>query len=530
MILNAKTSYFFLKFIALGFLTQFTALSLGQNLPQPLEKGGGSIGVGGGGDVFRYIKSGESYKFLDLVQRNGFSPRTLVVWPKVNEQLQKIEAKHQELGALMRSILEGKTAIWYFSEGPLREIADEEMSQSELELSIEYQTKQAAFYFDGQIVVSREVFEKDLVDDQSRIFLLFHEAVRAALDFDGVTPAKSVWVRHLTSLIAHTEIQEIDPWIFWRTCWSLQKKCLGIPSELSNSSLSTYVDSLLKMPLESLNSPDPLEVRQNNMLLRQATGSRDLFTALSSPSYKPAAIEVPAIFERLALKNIIRILRNSDPKKTHTLSLGTHDFILESLNTDEIVDVQFPQIVRQGDGSLQLFGVRILSNSRLRHRPFELSVQFVFVTIARGDDLISDPKISMLVSPPEQKKGDLLYTRTTLSELGNKEHFTPVNYSVWENSISIESIRVLGVQHNSQQESLNFFKQLSGNDPDSEKDNCSLCPQVRIEVAFRKNIGSGDSDIFYRLPNLTFEKFTGNGITSWVYDVRRNFREFFYKL
>lgn len=223
----------FLKYLTRREKFYVFSLTLAMNLVSPsgrtqvipAPKGGGSIGVGGGGDALQ--EAGKGLKFLDSVERKGFVPSNLEVWPSLDQQLTAIHVRHPGLSNVFRGIFEGRGPLWFFASGELKNIPDEELPKLHNSLSLGYKLEQAAVYKDGEIIINQRVWNA-LESDADRLYLLFHEALRANLDGHLSSQVKANDLRKLTALLMHPNIAEIDQETVWTHLLLNTKKCLPL--------------------------------------------------------------------------------------------------------------------------------------------------------------------------------------------------------------------------------------------------------------------------------------------------------------
>ena len=190
----------------------------------PSAKGGGSTGVGGGGDAF--VKPTGEVLFFDLAERRPFSPSNLGLRIQLKSRDDtSLAAKTVSIDdfftndsfffpALGRQIVEKFTSGeigWFFTEGELIDVKDEEFKNTMLDTSLfvkgigdpsntKSKIQQAAVYFEKNVIVNRLLFEK--MDDNSKIYLLVHEALRAIFEDGKPSPQiSSAGLRRFTSMI-----------------------------------------------------------------------------------------------------------------------------------------------------------------------------------------------------------------------------------------------------------------------------------------------------------------------------------------
>jgi hypothetical protein len=236
-----------MKLIKLLFL--FAPGVFAQDLSGTLApKNGGASHVGGGGDSLEYFGTGT--KFLDTAERVGFSPKNLKIWGVVDQQLKAIKVNHPGIANVLRGIFEGKGPMWFFSSGQLKNIPDEEISKLNMELSLGYKLEQAAIYNNGEIIISAPIFLK-LESDLDRMFLLFHEAIRA--NFDGLfrVDIESNNLRKLVALLTHPNIAEIDQEIVWKHLLQTLKQSLPVTTVGTCEELLPFFSNYSKMIVDS---------------------------------------------------------------------------------------------------------------------------------------------------------------------------------------------------------------------------------------------------------------------------------------
>lgn len=231
-------------------LSLVTTLAYSQShLPAPAlaPKGGGSTGVGGGGDVFDL--PGEKTVFVDFGERVLFSPKKLSVYPELSAHLTKLEKLIPAFVRNLRDALEGNGPPWFFSIGTLKEINDENQNKSPLDTSLFKNKRQAAFFNGKEVIVNREIFETEL-DTQNQKNLLIHEALRVAFFKGNQFTPESSSLRRLVSLIVGSDFDQMNPDVYWREIYTTLLDCFEF--ELSGLEFEKSVRGIRGLNLNTM--------------------------------------------------------------------------------------------------------------------------------------------------------------------------------------------------------------------------------------------------------------------------------------